>query len=1063
MFLVTSGVLAAAGSAQAQNVVVIGPNPAWVVPVQPKPLVAEAAGFSATLIDHQVRLDENGVHTFDHQVVRLTSAAAVQNFGTVGVAWQPAYGAATVHQLVIRRGGQEIDVLKSGAKFNVLQREQGLEALQLDGVLTAILQVPDLRVGDEVDFSYTIDRRNSALGEHRYLEDRFSTAPVDRLFVRYSWPTARKAVWRVGSRLPAVAPETTAVDTAIVLTGDSLVLPALIAGAPARFFDETTVSISDYADWRQVAQSVAPLFESATKLASGSTVNDEIRKIAASSADPKVRAQRALQLVQSQVRYFARLDGLGGYVPESADAVWAARSGDCKGKTALLLALLRGLGIEAEPALVSLTRGDGLDKALPSLSRFDHVIVRASIAGKVYWLDGARTGDRRLETIQPPPFRWALPLGLSQRTLEALPLLAPVEPEAEYRLDLDARAGLDKPAQAKGDAVIRGDEATTIRNSVALMSLAVRDQTLTKLWKERHDWVTIDTVSYEEDAVTGEVRIGFTGTGVMDWRTNGGRYESNKSQMGVSLAPEREAKVASLAPVAVDARYDVVRQSILLPDQGRGFALQAPAIDETIGGVAYARSTTLEGERFDMVATTRSAPGEISYAQAEAADKQADTLFAKRAYLVRPQGAASLSAINQDALQGVYDLTQAKQFDAALTALDKVMPTPETTAGLAALRGLILYALGRLPEASAAFDQGLATDPNNLAALSGKADLLLQQKRPGDALILADRWVLLAPQDQRAYRLRAEVRRQSGDGVGAISDWDIVIDKQGGDPDLYLNRLNTLSGLGRADQAIAESATAAAKFPQSAALQAARAGLLGKAGRLDEAAKAAAGSLKIEPNADAYIIRAYFGLSGSDKATLEDLLAAIALQPSHSIDDATFRRALTAPGAHQKLDAAYASAKPEDDAEAERIAYMRGALASAAGDPTPLLALYDAAVAKARGEPSPLNSACWARAVRGVELERALKDCDGAIALAPEAAYLDSRGLVRLRLRNYAGAIADYDAALARRPTQSTSLYGRGLAKRAQCDTVGGDADLAAALKADPRVADQFADMGLRP
>jgi transglutaminase-like putative cysteine protease len=102
----------------------------------------------------------------------------------------------------------------------------------------------------------------------------------------------------------------------------------------------------------------------------------------------------ALRLVQDQIRYVFLGMNLGGYTPASAETTWARRFGDCKGKTALLVALLRELGIDAEPALVSTTAGDGLDQRLPTLQLFDHVIVRARIDKTIYWLDGARQGDR---------------------------------------------------------------------------------------------------------------------------------------------------------------------------------------------------------------------------------------------------------------------------------------------------------------------------------------------------------------------------------------------------------------------------------------------------------------------------------------------------------------------------------------------------------------------------------------------------------------------------------------------------------------------------------------------
>ncbi|WP_404482684.1 transglutaminase domain-containing protein [Novosphingobium sp. BL-52-GroH] len=66
--------------------------------------------------------------------------------------------------------------------------------------------------------------------------------------------------------------------------------------------------------------------------------------------------------------------------PATAEETWQRRYGDCKGKTALLLALLRELGIEAQAVLANNSGNDnGLAERLPSPRMFDHVLVRARI------------------------------------------------------------------------------------------------------------------------------------------------------------------------------------------------------------------------------------------------------------------------------------------------------------------------------------------------------------------------------------------------------------------------------------------------------------------------------------------------------------------------------------------------------------------------------------------------------------------------------------------------------------------------------------------------------------
>jgi tetratricopeptide (TPR) repeat protein/predicted aspartyl protease len=113
--------------------------------------------------------------------------------------------------------------------------------------------------------------------------------------------------------------------------------------------------------------------------------------------------------------------------------------------------------------------------------------------------------------------------------------------------------------------------------------------------------------------------------------------------------------------------------------------------------------------------------------------------------------------------------------------------------------------------------------------------------------------------------------------------------------------------------------------------------------------------------------------------------------------------------------------------------------------------------------PTAYNSLCWARAVSGKDLPAALKECDAALDGRPgEAAFFDSRALVYLRLGEVSKAIADYDAALAKKKFPD-SYYGRGLAHLRQGQKAEGEADLAQARKIDPGVAERFKQMGLTP
>src|SRR5205823_6178100 len=129
------------------------------------------------------------------------------------------------------------------------------------------------------------------------------------------------------------------------------------------------------------------------------------------------------------------------------------------------------------------------------------------------------------------------------------------------------------------------------------------------------------------------------------------------------------------------------------------------------------------------------------------------------------------------------------------------------------------------------------------------------------------------------------------------------------------------------------------------------------------------------------------------------------------------------------LDAAARAALPATN-ERLRIGELY-AIASAYG---PAIAQYDLWIPihpEDRRLPQVLDQRCRARALANQDLPRALHDCNHALRLQPHtAAFLDSRGLVRLRMGDWDRAVAAYDEAVKLEPRRAWSLYGRGVAKR---------------------------------
>jgi transglutaminase-like putative cysteine protease len=91
--------------------------------------------------------------------------------------------------------------------------------------------------------------------------------------------------------------------------------------------------------------------------------------------------------VQSKIKYIAIEDGFAGFVPENPLLVFNRRYGDCKGKSNLLVTLLRQANIKAWLTWVGTRYKPYKYTEFPSPYNDNHMIVTAQINGKDYFLD----------------------------------------------------------------------------------------------------------------------------------------------------------------------------------------------------------------------------------------------------------------------------------------------------------------------------------------------------------------------------------------------------------------------------------------------------------------------------------------------------------------------------------------------------------------------------------------------------------------------------------------------------------------------------------------------------
>src|SRR5437762_1928102 len=645
-------------TALAADALAYGPAAAWVVPQQAPAAASGESGapLRILLTDVQLNLAPTVSESYFDNVLLIQTPQGLAGTGNIAVSWRPETDLLTVHKLRILRADKEIDVLGSGQTFSILRREDKLEYAALSGLLTAVIQPEGLQVGDRVELAYTLKRTDALLGG--VPEQLVATQPgaaLARVHLRARWPADYKLTWRA-SFLDGLQESRVGDAIEVSTTRDNdepLVQPV---GAPARFAAIRLLQISGHTSWGEISRLLFPLFDRASKLSRTSPLQTEVARIRAAAPNARGRIEAALRLVQDQIRYVYLGMNDARIVPADVETTWSRRFGDCKAKTALLLALLRELDVEAEPVAVSSVAGDALPARLPMIGMFNHVLVRATLAGKTHWLDGSRSGDRQLDDLSVPNYRWGLPLraaGAELLKIEAVPLSSPI---SETRITVDASAGPSAPATFRAETLLRADAATVMQQAISALTEKQRDTALRAYWTRQsywsHNWdeVTLRAVKSEFDDTRGILRLSMEGQGTMNWQGDQHLMWPLCVGNGNVVDYKREPGPNSDAPYLTDfPAYTRISERIKLPYGGVGFSIVGNDVDRTIAGVHYQRSARINKDELSAEASVRSLDAEFPASEAPAAQKALhelsdDLLYAKLPATGSPDAAAATPA-----------------------------------------------------------------------------------------------------------------------------------------------------------------------------------------------------------------------------------------------------------------------------------------------------------------------------------------------------------------------------------------------------------------------------------
>lgn len=466
-----------------------------------------ADGIQYLMVNSQQKYTNNNTYYFQHYAQKVINESGLSDSATIEISFNPSFQELEFHEISILRNGQRINHLDL-ANIKILHREENSEKQIYDGSLTATMLLSDVRIGDILEYSYSLIGQNSVFENQAYDYFNLGWGPiVDKRFLRILLPAERSLnIKGHNVNLEPTVIQTDGVKEYIWDIDNTLGhnpdkdIPDWLSPYP-------WVEISESTNWQEVAIWDVKNYATSKILPGG--LEEIIHDIAEKHTFPKDRYRAILEYTQKEIRYLGIEIGRGSYIPRPPSVTYNNRFGDCKDKTILFLAMARKLGLPAYAAMVHSKKGEYLPERLPSLSLFNHVIVYFQLDGKNYWLDPTiypQGGD--LDNLYQPDYGYALIIDEQTTHLTRMnsEKLASDHKTVEEKFDLSN--GYDKPVKYTIKTTYRSWLADNIRREFQNNAPQSISQNYINYYAKSYPDISIFTpLIFEDDLINNKFTI----------------------------------------------------------------------------------------------------------------------------------------------------------------------------------------------------------------------------------------------------------------------------------------------------------------------------------------------------------------------------------------------------------------------------------------------------------------------------------------------------------------------------------------------------------------------------
>lgn len=325
-----------------------------------------------------------------HQVVKILNERGIQKYGDIAIPYQP--NTQNIGVNIARTIGVDgSEHIPPDEAFNDVTPPGLLSYNLYSDMMWRVISMVGLSPGVCIEYQVT-------------LEDKLEQVTGNKTWITggYNFQSSEVTLGTVFAlRLPQDYPiqwktDNFAIEPEVTYDANGIVSYIWRKGeVPALKLEERMPHINDIA-MRLRYSSIASwhdVYKWYKDLAKGRYVPDEHIQHAVEQLIENLKSDNDIirdiyHFVSKRIRYVGIELGQSAYQPSAATEVLQKQYGDCKDKTTLLISMLDLVGIKAYPVMVSTAPYERVNRTLPSLSQFNHMIAAIPMDKKKYiWMD----------------------------------------------------------------------------------------------------------------------------------------------------------------------------------------------------------------------------------------------------------------------------------------------------------------------------------------------------------------------------------------------------------------------------------------------------------------------------------------------------------------------------------------------------------------------------------------------------------------------------------------------------------------------------------------------------